>query len=77
MGLDPAHPKPYYNLACLYCLQGRHDEALALLAKGLELDAALGDYAGRDPDLDALWNDPKFLRTLKSAAATATGPGPN
>jgi Flp pilus assembly protein TadD len=58
--LDPAHPKPYYNLACLCSLRNRTEEAIALLAKAISLNAALREEAVKDPDFDPIRNDPRF-----------------
>lgn len=59
---DPANPRPYHNLAQLYRIQNRQDEALGLLLEAVRLDAnyaeghvALAEiYAVRD-DCAAAW----------------------
>jgi tetratricopeptide (TPR) repeat protein len=60
---EPANPRPYYHLACLYRMQGKQDEALALLLEAVHLDSSLGDahvalaeiYAVRG-DYPAAWH---------------------
>ncbi|HZT33322.1 MAG TPA: tetratricopeptide repeat protein [Bryobacteraceae bacterium] len=38
---EPANARPYYHLAQLYRVQGKQDEALALLLEAVCLDASL------------------------------------
>ena len=40
---DPACPQPYHNLAQLYRIQGRQDEALGLLLEAVRLDPQYAD----------------------------------
>jgi Flp pilus assembly protein TadD len=63
-GLSPEHPKPYYNLACLYSLQGRKAEALTYLAEALERAPNLREDAALDPDLATLRDEPEFRRIV-------------
>lgn len=59
---EPATPKPYYNLAQLYRVAFREDEALGLLLEAVRLDPAFGEahaslaevYVMRD-DYPAAW----------------------
>lgn len=59
---DPANPRGYHNLAQLYRIQNRQDEALGLLLEAVRLDGAYADahvalaeiYAVRD-DPPAAW----------------------
>lgn len=59
---DPANPRPYYNLAQLYRMEGRQEEALGLLLEAVRLEAGLADahaslaemYAVRE-DYGAAW----------------------
>ncbi len=39
---EPGNPRPYYNLALLYRMHGKQDEALALLLEAVRLDAGFG-----------------------------------
>jgi tetratricopeptide (TPR) repeat protein len=40
---EPANPRPWYNLAQLYRMEQRQDEALALLLEAVRLDNACAD----------------------------------
>ena len=59
---DPANPRHYHNLAQLYRIQDRQDEALGLLLEAVRLDEGYGEahlalaeiYAVRD-DPAAAW----------------------
>jgi tetratricopeptide (TPR) repeat protein len=50
----PDHPATLYNLACAEALAGRSDEALAHLARALELKPEWAEMAGKDDDFAAL-----------------------
>jgi uncharacterized Ntn-hydrolase superfamily protein len=49
-----------YDLACFESLAGEAEDALRHLARALELDAGLRAGAARDPDFDAIRQDPRF-----------------
>ena len=59
---DPADPRPYHNLAQLYRMQGRQQEALGLLLEAVRLNSQYAEahvalaeiYAVRD-DASAAW----------------------
>lgn len=59
---DPANPRPYHNLAQLYRIQGRQEEALGLLLEAVRLESSFAEahvalaeiYAVRD-DAPAAW----------------------
>ncbi len=40
---DPSDPRPYHNLAQLYRMQNRQDEALGLLLEAVRLDSGYAD----------------------------------
>ena len=40
---DPSDPRPYHNLAQLYRMQSRQDEALGLLLEAVRLDSGYAD----------------------------------
>jgi len=50
----PDHPGTLYNLACAEALVGRTEDALAHLARALELNPDLAEHAARDEDLASL-----------------------
>lgn len=58
----PERPGYHYNLACAKSLSGRHEEALAHVAKAVELGPDLLGSAQEDPDLEAIRDDPRFPR---------------
>jgi tetratricopeptide (TPR) repeat protein len=58
----PDHPMLLFNLACFEALAGRKEEALEHLARAVELDPTMGEYATADSDLDSLRDDPRFPR---------------
>jgi tetratricopeptide (TPR) repeat protein len=58
--LEPAHPAPYYNLACFYSITGKLDEALLHLSYAIRLDPSYRIDADRDEDLDPLRDLPEF-----------------
>jgi hypothetical protein len=43
-----------YDLACLYCRDGRVDDARATLAEALHLQPSLAGLVAADPDLERL-----------------------
>ena len=43
IGREPANPRPWYNLAQLYRMQWKPDEALALLLEAVRLDDTFAD----------------------------------
>jgi tetratricopeptide (TPR) repeat protein len=57
-------PIVHYNLACSYALIGQADKALATLQ--LAIDYGYHDFAylQRDPDLEGIRRDPRFLALL-------------
>ena len=58
--LEPDHPAPYYNLACLASRQGHHHEVVPLLLCAIEFDPAYREEARQDNDFDAVRNDDAF-----------------
>lgn len=68
---EPANPRPYKNLAQLYRIEGRQDEALGLLLEAVRLDSAFAEahvelaqiYAVRH-DARAAW---RHARAAESA----------
>lgn len=43
IGREPDNPRPYFNLAQLYRMQGRREEGLALLLEAVRLDATFAE----------------------------------
>ena len=55
---DPANPRPYHNLAQLYRMQNRQDEALGLLLEAVRLDASYADAHVALAEIYAIREDP-------------------
>ena len=49
-----------YDLACFESLAGEPEEALAHLARSVELDPGLRAGAAADSDFDSIRQDPRF-----------------
>ena len=56
----PDHPATLYNLACAEALAGRADDAVAHVARAVELDPAFGEYAAKDDDFNGLRERPDW-----------------
>jgi len=66
-------PVVHYNLACSHSLLGQIDEALAALRRAIELGYRDFNHLQRDPDLENLRRDPKYLALLEEIARNALG----
>jgi len=62
--IDPEDAGVRYNVACLYALEGRRDEAIACLEECLALGFGNAAWIGKDPDLASLHGDPRFEAIL-------------
>jgi len=75
---EPANPRPYYNLAQLYRMQWKQDEALGLLLEAVRLDEKLAEahvalaeiYAVR-ADNAAAWRHARKAESAGDASAVA------
>ena len=65
--LRPDSWVPPYNAACLHAVEGRHDEALAALARAVELGVDRAGHLDRDPDLGSLRALPAFVALRRAA----------
>lgn len=61
----PDHPKPHYNLACLYSQLGNADAALKELQEAFNRADVLRLEAATDPDLDPLRGNARFEAMLR------------
>ena len=52
--LNPEHPDPYYNLACLFSITGEAGKSLEYLKKAVSLDNKVIEWAKKDTDLENL-----------------------
>jgi len=67
--LHPGNPSLLYDLACLDALQGRVDEALEHLRTALDAQPKFKEYATKDPDLEAIRDDPRFVEVVQRPPA--------
>ena len=58
--LQPDYVDPYYNLACLYAIQGDTKKGLDYLRRAVSLDASAREWARNDDDLRGLRAVPEF-----------------
>ncbi|MGO9256818.1 MAG: tetratricopeptide repeat protein [Bryobacteraceae bacterium] len=73
---EPANPRPYYQLAQFYRMEGRQDEAWGLLLEAVRLDDRLGEahvalaeiYAVRE-DYAAAWRHARRAETAGDGRA--------
>jgi tetratricopeptide (TPR) repeat protein len=72
---EPANPRPYYNLAQLYRMQWKQDEALGLLLEAVRLDAgfaqahvALAEIYAVRQDYGAAWRHARAAESNGDAA---------
>jgi tetratricopeptide (TPR) repeat protein len=65
MRLQPDYVDPYYNLACLYAIQGNTKIALNYLRRAIALDASVREWAREDGDLRRLRGLPEFEEIVK------------
>lgn len=59
---EPASAGVLYNLACAEARLGRADDALAHLARAVELEPSFREHAQTDEDLAGVRADPRFPR---------------
>ncbi len=64
----PDHPTLFYNLACVYALAGKKNDALSSLAKVAEMGLVMP--AEKDGDLESIKDTPAFKLILKQFEAS-------
>ncbi len=69
---QPANPRPYHNLALLYRMQGKQDEALGLLLEAVRLDPKFAEAHLALAEIYAVRDD---LSAARRHAATAAALG--
>ena len=69
LALAPTDATSLYAAACAYAHAGRHERALELLEKRLEIGQIHRDWVAHDPDFDGLRDDPRFIALLLRMAA--------
>src|SRR5580704_734798 len=64
LAIDPEETSTLYNVACVYALLGKTEDALACLGKVMEHGTFFKNWAAKDSDLDSLRSDPRFHALL-------------
>jgi len=64
MRLQPDYVDPYYNLACLFSIQGDTKGGLDYLKKAVSLDGSVREWALDDSDLKMLRGVPEFEEAI-------------
>jgi serine/threonine protein kinase/Flp pilus assembly protein TadD len=64
LAIDPEETSILYNVACVYALLGRSEDALACLGKVMEHGTFYKNWAAKDSDLDSLRSDTRFQALL-------------
>ncbi|MFM0119368.1 MULTISPECIES: tetratricopeptide repeat protein [unclassified Paraburkholderia] len=67
---DPKQSLVYYNMAVLRLKQGRTDDAFKELEASFLNGFSYFDEMQKDPDLDAIRNDPRFTALIKKYRTT-------
>jgi serine/threonine protein kinase/Tfp pilus assembly protein PilF len=62
--IDPEETSILYNVACVYSLLGRTEEAIGCLEKVMEHGTFYKNWAAKDSDLDSIRTDPRFQALL-------------
>jgi serine/threonine protein kinase/tetratricopeptide (TPR) repeat protein len=62
--IDPDDAGVLYNVACLFALEGRRDDALDCLEQAFRSGFGARDWIANDPDLESLRSDPRFKTLL-------------
>ena len=66
--IDPEDPGVLYNVACLYALEGRKDDAIACLAQAFQAGFGAREWIAQDPDLESLRDDPRFQALIGASS---------
>jgi TolB-like protein/Flp pilus assembly protein TadD/tRNA A-37 threonylcarbamoyl transferase component Bud32 len=64
LALDPEDTAILYNVACVYALAGRREDALGCLDRAVRLGMRNRSWIENDSDLDSLRNHPRFVALL-------------
>ena len=72
--ISPLSPEISYNLACLYALSGRKDDALGCLDKTINNNYLDTQHMLQDKDLDSLREDPRFKQLIAKTEALKKAP---
>ncbi|MFI2811409.1 MULTISPECIES: TPR end-of-group domain-containing protein [Microbulbifer] len=69
--IDPENGNAYYQLACAHASQEQWEEAVANLARALDISSAYRDEAMDDPALDGLVEFPPFAELMGIQSVSA------
>jgi non-specific serine/threonine protein kinase len=64
LAIDPDESGILYNVACVYALLGRTEDAIGCLEKVMTHETFYKNWAAKDSDLDSLRADPRFQALL-------------
>jgi serine/threonine protein kinase/Flp pilus assembly protein TadD len=65
--IDPSDAGVRYNVACLYVLEGKREEAIECLQECVRLGFGNLEWIARDPDLASLHGDARFESLIRGA----------
>lgn len=68
--LRPLDPVVHYNVACSYSLLGKVDFAIKALDKSLRLGYSDFKFIEKDPDLENIRKDDRYIELIKQYAPT-------
>jgi tetratricopeptide (TPR) repeat protein len=74
VGLDPVDAGVRYNVACLYAVAGRPQDALRYVEEVVRLGFGNRGWLERDPDLDSIRDLPRFQELLQQMEANPDQP---
>ncbi len=60
LAIDPEDASVRYNVACLYALEGKSEEAIGCLEDAIDAGFGSRDWIANDPDLASLRDHPRF-----------------
>jgi len=64
VAVDPEDAGVCYNVACVYALEGKVDEAIGCLEEAFRHGFGNREWIAHDPDLESLRGDPRFAALL-------------
>ncbi len=64
LAIDPEDAGVSYNAACLFALEGEKDRAMHCLEDAVEGGFWHKEWAEKDPDLDSMRDDPRFVELM-------------
>lgn len=74
---DPGDESSWYNLACLYALAGKREQALDAWEKSVEAGWSDPDHPLKDSDLESIRSDERFTAALHKVSERKVASGPD